>query len=147
MAFRWQWLLILALGWPAGGRSLAATTREDRAYAAAVSAFQDNLWSRAETAFDRYVQKYPDSSHVADAVLLQARAQFNQGKLTNAIVLLKARQAGAGALADQYVYWIAQAQAQSGNLAAAADTFLSLTRDFPASPLRLRAAVDAENRA
>jgi TolA-binding protein len=143
MAFRWQWLLILALWWPAGGRSLAATAREDRAYAAAISAFQDKLWSRAETAFEKFIQKYPDSTRVADAVLLQARAQFNQGKLTNAIALLAARKAGAGVLADEYVYWIGQAQSQSGNLPAAAATFISLARDFPASPLRLRAVVEA----
>lgn len=143
MAFRWQWLLILALWWPAGGRGFAATAREDRAYAAAVSAFQDSLWSRAETAFDKFVQKYPDSSRVAEAVLLQAEAQFKQGKLTNAIALLTARKAGAGNLADQYIYWMGEAQFQSGNLSAAAETFISLTRDFPASLLRLRAVVEA----
>jgi TolA-binding protein len=143
MAFRWQWLLILALWWPAGGRGFAATVREDRAYAAAVSAFQDGLWSRAETAFDKFVQKNPDSSRVAEAVLLQAEAQFKQGKLTNAIALLTARKAGAGNLADQYVYWLGEAQFQNGNLSAAAETFVSLARDFPASSLRLRAVVEA----
>jgi TolA-binding protein len=140
---RWQWLLILALWWPAGGRSFAATTREDRAYAAAVSAFQDGMWSRAETAFAKFIQKYPDSGRMAEAVLLQAETQFKQGKLTNSIALLTARKARAGNLADQYVYWIGEAQLQGGDLPAAAGTFISLTRDFPESPLRLRAVVEA----
>jgi TolA-binding protein len=143
MVFRWPWLLILVLCWAAGERSFAATTREDRAYASAVSAFQDGLWSRAETAFDKFVRKYPDSSRAAEAVLLQAEAQYQQGKLTNAIALLTARKAGAGNLADQYVYWIGEAQCQSGNLPAAAESFISLARDFPASSLRLRAVVEA----
>ncbi len=143
MAFRWQWLLIWAVFWLVGERSFAATARADRAYAAAVGAFQDGMWSRAEMAFDKFVQKYPDSRRVAEAVLLQAEAQFKQGKLTNAIALLTTRKAGAGDLADQYVYWIGEAQFQSGDLPAAAETFVSLTHDFPESPLRLRALVEA----
>lgn len=143
MAFRWQWLLILPGLWLAGERSFAATTQEDRAYAAASSAFQDGMWSRAETAFAKFVQKYPDSGRVAEAVLMQAEAEFKQGKLPQAIALLTARQAEAGNLADQYVYWIGEAQFQGGDLPAAAETFVSLTRDFPESSLRLRAVVEA----
>jgi len=143
MAFRWHWLLIWAVLGTVGGRSLAADTREDRAYAAAVSAFQDGMWSRAETAFAGFVRKYPASGRVAEAVLLQAQAEFKQDKLTNAITLLTARRTGAGNLADQYAYWIGEAQFQGGDLSAAAATFISLTYDFPESSLRLRALVEA----
>ena len=143
MAFRWQWLLIGAVFWLAGERSFAATTRADRAYAAAVSAFQDGLWSRAESAFAGFVRKYPDSPRAAEAVLREAQAQFWQGKFTNAVALLTARKAGAGDLADQYVYWMGEAQFQGGALPAAAETFISLTRDFPESPLCLQAVVEA----
>ena len=138
-----QWLLIgfaLVLG---GGQLFAATTREDRAYAAAVSAFRDGIWNRAETEFAKFIQKYPASDRVAGAVLLQAEAQYHQGKLPEAIVLLTAQKARAGDLADQYVYWIGEAQFQAGDLPAAAETFVSLTRDFPQSSLRLRAVVEA----
>ena len=143
MAFRWRWLWLLILIGLAGERCFAAGAREDRAYAAAVGAFQDGLWSRAESGFEKFVQKYPTSARVPEAVLLQAEAGFQQGKLTNAIALLASRRAGAGALADQYAYWIGEAQFQNGDIAAAADTFVSLTRNFPESPLRLRAAVKA----
>jgi TolA-binding protein len=143
MAFRWQWLLILLALSTGGERSFAATTREDRAYAAAVTAFQDGMWSRAETEFAQFVQKYPDSGRRAEAVLMQAEAEFKQGKLPQAIALLTARQAEAGNLADQYVYWIGEAQFQNGDFSAAAETFVSLTRDFPESSLRLRVVVEA----
>jgi TolA-binding protein len=143
MAFRWQWLLILLALSTGGERSLAASAREDRAYAAAVTAFQDGMWSRAETEFAQFVQKHPKSDRRAEAVLLQAEAEFKQGKLPQAIALLTARQAGAGNLADQYVYWIGEAQFQNGDFSAAAETFVSLTRDFPESSLRLRVVVEA----
>ena len=143
MAFRWQWLLILSVLLSGGGQGFAATAREDRAYAAAVSAFQDGMWSRAETEFAQFIQKYPESDRLAEAVLLQAEAEFKQGKLPQAIALLTAHKAEAGNLADQYVYWIGEAQFQGGDLTAAAETFASLTRDFPESSLRLRAVVEA----
>ena len=143
MAFLRQWLLIcftLVLG---GGQFFAASAREDRAYAAAVTAFQDGMWSRAETEFAQFIQKYPKSDRVAEAVLMQAEAEFEQGKLQPAIALLAARKAGAGDLADQYVYWIGEAQYQGRDFPAAAETFVSLTRDFPGSSFRLRAVVEA----
>ena len=143
MAFRWQGLLILLALSTGGERSFAASAREDRAYAAAVTAFQDGMWSRAETEFAQFVQKHPKSDRRAEAVLMQAEAEFKQGKLPQAIALLTARQAGAGNLADQYVYWIGEAQFQNGDFSAAAETFVSLTRNFPESSLRLRVVVEA----
>jgi TolA-binding protein len=143
MAFRWQWLLILLALSTGGERSFAASAREDRAYAAAATAFQDGMWNRAETEFAQFVQKYPKSDRLAEAVLMQAEAEFKQGKLPQAIALLKARKAEAGNLADQYVYWIGEAQFQNGDFSAAAETFVLLTRDFPESSLRLRVVVAA----
>ncbi len=144
MAFRWQWLLILLALLPGGeGRSFAASGRENRAYAAARSSFQDAMWSRAETEFAQFIQKYPKSDRVAEAVLLQAEAEFQQEKYSQAIALLQVRKAGAGNLADQYVYWMGEAQFQNGDFSAAAETFVSLTRDFPESSLRLRVVVEA----
>ncbi len=143
MVFLRRWLLLwftLVLG---GGQVFAASGRENRAYAAAVSAFKDAMWSRAETEFGQFVQKYPKSDRVAEAVLLQAEAEFQQEKYPQAIALLQAGKAGAGKLADQYVYWIGEAQFQKGDFSAAAETFVLLTRDFPESSLRLRGVVEA----
>ena len=143
MAFLRRWLLIgfaLVLG---GETLFAAGSREERAYAAAAQAFQDAVWNRAETEFAQFVQKYPKSTNAPMAVLLQAQAELKQGKLADATGLLTARRALAGNLADQYEYWMAQAQSQRGDFAAAADTLNSLAQHFPDSPLRLRAVVEA----
>jgi len=143
MALHRRWFLVLFTLILGGGQLLAATTREDRAYAAAIGAFQDGMWNRAEAEFARFTLKYPDSDRVAEAVLLQAEAGFKQGKFPEIITLLSLRKAGAGDLADQYVYWMGEAQFQARDLPAAAETFVSLTRDFPSSSLRLRAVVEA----
>src|SRR5208282_2646712 len=119
------------------------SSKEQRAYAAAVTAFQDEMWGRAEMEFAQFIQKYPKATNAPEAVLLQAQAEFKQGKLAQTIALLNARKAGAGHLADQYVYWIGEAQFQNVDLANAAETFIALARDFPDSPLRLRAVVEA----
>jgi len=143
MAFLRQWLLVLLALILSGGPLFAASTKEQRAYAAAMAAFQDEMWNRAETEFAQFLQKYPKSTNAPGAVLLQAQAEFKQGKLAQAIALLNARKGGAGPLADQYVYWIGEAQFQSVDLAAADETFIALARDFPESSLRLRAVVEA----
>jgi len=121
----------------------ASTTKEERAYSAAVAAFQDGMWNRAETEFAQFLDKYKTSSHLPDAVLMMAQAKFKQGKLAEAVSLLNLGKADAGALADQYAYWIGEAQFENGDFDQAADTFVSLSRDFPNSLLRLRAVVEA----
>ena len=94
-------LLVLVLG---GGRILAATTREERAFITAANAFRDGMWSRAEVEFAQFAEKYPKSKRVAEAVLMEAEADFNQGKFLQTAGLLAAREPQAGDLADQYVY-------------------------------------------
>ena len=135
------WLIIFALVL-SGGQVLAASAREERAYAAATSAFQDGMWSRAEVEFAEFAEKYPKSERVAEAVLMQAEADIKQGKILQAIELLTARESQAGKLADQYVYWLGEAQFQNGDYAAAAATFSRLVQDFTGSSRRLDAAVN-----
>ncbi|HVU09055.1 MAG TPA: tetratricopeptide repeat protein [Verrucomicrobiae bacterium] len=127
-----------------GGKAVFAAegSKEERAYAAAIAAFQDAMWNRAETEFAGFVEKYPKSERVPEAILMQAQAELKQGKPSPAIALLSAKQASAGKFADQYVYWIGEAQYQNGDFSAAA-TFTSLAHDFPESTLRLQAVVEA----
>jgi TolA-binding protein len=143
MVFLCRWLLIFSALILGGTPVFAGSARENRAYAAAASAFQDEMWSRAETEFAQFVAKYPKSTNAPEAVLLQAQAEFQQGKFVEAIALLSTRKAEAASLADQYVYWIGEAQFQSGNFSAAAETFISLAQNFPESSLQLRAVVEA----
>lgn len=143
MIFQWRWILILFALILGGGQIFAADTKEERTYAAAVAAFQDEMWSRAETEFAQFVQKYPKSTNAPEAVLMQAQAEFKQGKLKNSIALLNTRKGEAENLADQYVYWIGEAQFQNGDFTNAAKTLTSLAQKFSESPLRLRAVVEA----
>ena len=143
MVFLCRWFLIFSALVFGGTPVFAASAREDRAYAAATSAFQDEMWSRAETEFAQFVAKYPKSTNVAEAVLLQAQAEFKQKKFEEAIELLSIKRTEAGKLADQYNYWIGESQFQNGDFSAAAETFILLAKNFPESSLRLRAVVEA----
>lgn len=144
MAFFRRWLLILAVLVLGGGHLLAAgSTREQRAYAAAVASFQDGLWSHAETNLFQFLKKYPDSTNVPSAVLLLAQAEFKQGAFARAAALLDQHQDGAGMLADQYTYWKGESQYAIGDFSGAAQSFIAVSRDFLQSPLRLTAQVEA----
>ena len=142
MIFRWRWLWIFCALVLSGGTIFAAT-REERAYATATADFQTEFWSKAESGFTQFVRNYPKSTNAPMAVLLSAQAQFKQEKFPAAIKSLADAQAQAGTLADQYAVWIAEAQFAGKNFAAAAESFAALPKNFPESPLRLRAAVAA----
>jgi TolA-binding protein len=143
MAFRSRWVLILFALLLGGGQLFAAGTREERAYAAAQAAFQDQMWNRAETEFAAFIVNYPESPKIPMAVLWQAQAEFKQGDFTNAIALLAAHQMQAKTLADQYCNWTGEAQFAGGDFPAAAETFTALADDFTNSTLRLSATVNA----
>ncbi len=126
-----------------GGGQLFAASREGNAYAAAVAQFHDGFWSRAETLLAQFVINYRTSTNVPMAILLQAQAEFKQGKFFEAAALLTTNQAAAGHLADEYVRWVGEAQFTNGDYAAAADTFTRLVATFPDSPLSLTAVIGA----
>jgi TolA-binding protein len=123
----------------------ASSAKERSAYAAAVGAFNDRMYPRAEAEFDQFQRDYPDSTNAPTAVLLEAQAEFKQREFANAIALLNDTNnlAKAGTLADQYFYWTGEAQFTNGDFSSAADTFVSLSQNFSKSPLRLRAVVEA----
>lgn len=141
MAFCRQWLLIL-FALVASGVPVLASSRQQRDFAAAAAAFQDGMWSRAEVAFARFIEKYPKSERATEAALMQAQAEFNQGKWLQAIDLLQAREPLAGPFADQYAYWIGEAQFTNADYAAAANTFAQLAGTFTNSEWRLNAVVN-----
>jgi TolA-binding protein len=143
MALLRRWFLIFSALVLGGGQVFAASTREDRDYTAAVKAFQDGMWSRAETEFGQFRNKYPESTNAASAVLFQAEARYKLGQFTNAITLLATNRDNAGPLADEYLYWIGEGWFQNRDFTNAAETFFSLARDFPESSLRLRGIVEA----
>jgi TolA-binding protein len=131
-------LTLLALILSAG-RLLAS---EEHDFNTAAAAFQDSMWTRAETQFADFIKKHPDSARVPEATLMQALAEFNQGKLMDAIALLQGRESSAGSMADQYAYWIGWAQFTNGDYSVAAGTFAQLANSYPGSQRRLDAVVN-----
>ncbi len=136
---RWT-ALLLALSWFVAAASAAPGAAEQRAFDAAARAFNDGFHERAEKEFGEFVMLYPQSSLLPRATLLQAQSKFQQKQYKPAIALLNAALDTAGALADQYVFWIAEAEFELGNFSAAADGFSRVVAKFPESPRRLEAA-------
>lgn len=133
------WLLLLAL---AGGRVDAALSgAEKKAFDAAADEFRMHLWDRAEAGFAQFIESYPKSERLHEAILLQAQSQFQQSKFLAAVALLTAREAEAGSFLDQYLYWAAEAQFRNHNYPAAAGIYGRLVKEFPTSARRLEAAV------
>ena len=138
-------LLLLLLG---NGPLRAASPAEKRAFNVAAEAFTLNAWAYAETNFDAFVKRYPESERVSEAVLFQAESRFQLQQYAGAIALLSAQQDKAGWWQDQYLYWIGEAQLAGGKLAEAADSFARLAERFPVSTNRFNACVrEAEARA
>ena len=133
-------LLVLVLG---GGPVFAASSREERAYAAAVAAFHDGIYSQAETELGQFVGNYAHSHHLPEALLLKAQAQYQQGKYAEAMTTLSVPPAAQGSLADQYAYWRGEAQFARGDFEQSAETFTNLAARFPQSPLVLTSVVEA----
>lgn len=125
-----------------GGRAEAALSgAEKKAYDSAAEAFRIGFWDRAEVEFAEFIEKYPKSERLGEAILREAEAQFRQKKFPSVVALLTAREADAGNFTDQFLYWIAEAQFQSGNYKAAAGSFGKLAREHRTSSRRLEAAV------
>ncbi len=140
MAVLCRWILVLTLLLAAGPR-LAAASAADHAFDAAAKAFHDTFYDRAEAGFADFCQKFPTSPRLAEAILLQAEARVELSNYAGAIALLSAHQQGAGTNADQYAFWLAEAQLRKGDYPAARDGFAKLVKEFPASSRLLDAVM------
>jgi TolA-binding protein len=124
--------------------SLAVTLRaqetpESRAFKSAARWFQTGVYDTAEREFQKFAAQFPQSPMLAEAVLFQARAALEQTNLPAAISILNANLPRAGLLADQYRYRLGTAYLQSGDHAAAVDSFALIGRQFTNSALLLEA--------
>lgn len=143
MVFLRQWLVIFCVLVLGSGSLLAASTREERALNAAQQTFNDKVFDRAETELGQFMKNYPKSTSVPLAALLQAQAQFQQGKFSEALQSLAARRDSAGVLTDKFLYWTGEAQFQTNGFADAAESYAAVVKNFPGSSVRLPAAVAA----
>ena len=114
---------------------------EKRDFDTASRSFQTRMWSRAEKEFAEFIKDHPKSEKITEAILFQAEALFAQKKYAAVVSLLALRENDAGKSADQFLYWIAESEFQSGNHRAAAVSFGKLAREFQFSSRRLEAAV------
>jgi TolA-binding protein len=135
-----RWILVLTVLLAAGPR-LAAAPAADRAFDAAYKALQDTVYDRAEAGFADFCRQFPDSPRLAEAILLQAEARLKLSNYAGAIALLSAHEKDAGTNADQYVFWLAEAQMSKGDYRAATDGYAKLVKEFPASSRLLDAAM------
>jgi TolA-binding protein len=140
MAVQCRWILVLTL-LLAGGQRLWAASPAERAFDAAVKAFRDTFYSRAEAQLADFCQKNPTSPRLPEAILVQAQARLELTNYAGAIELLIANQAKAGTNADQYLFWLGEAYARKGDWRAASDTFAKLVKEQPTSPRCLEASV------
>jgi TolA-binding protein len=120
--------------------ALAQPTEEARAYEAAVRAFQDAVYDRAESLFADFARRYPNSARLPEAILLQAQAAMQNKGLQVAIDLLSTNAARAGKLADQYRYRLAETYMRASNYLAAAEAFARIPQEFPDSARVLESA-------
>jgi TolA-binding protein len=132
-----RWLLIVLL---LGEHVLyAASSAEKRAFQAGLRPFNASSWDYAEKNFAAFIQRFPDSEYLADAVLAQAQARYQMGRYAGVIELLFAHPQIA--TNGEYFYWLGAAHFHNTNYPAAAAAFARLTKEFPDSPRRLEAAI------
>lgn len=139
-------LVLGAIAAPVGAQSPAtapvapaADSLETLAFKAAARAFNDGIYPKAEADFADFVRRFPAAPQVAEAILLQARAALLQNKTQTAIALLTAQLARAGALAEEFRFWLAEARLRGGDHAGAAEAFAGFTREFTNSVRLLEA--------
>jgi TolA-binding protein len=140
MAVLRRWILVLTILLAAGPRLVAASAA-DRAFKEASDALHDTFYDRAEAGFADFCKNYPTSPRLAEAILLQAEARLALTNSAGAIELLMAHQKDAGTNADQYAFWLAEAQLRKGDYRAASDGFAKLVKEFPASARLLGASM------
>jgi TolA-binding protein len=143
MSFSGRVILLLLLGFWTVGSVWSASGAENQAFTAAEKLYLDAFYKEAETNFSDYIQKFPNSPRIPEAILFQAQARLKLGDYAGALNLLSAHQGQAGAFTDWYLLVQGEALLSKGDFAQAEANFSRLTREFPSSPRRLTAVVDA----
>jgi TolA-binding protein len=120
-----------------------AAGTENQAFTAAEQVYLDADYQGAETNFSDFIQKYPNSARIAEAILYQAQSRIKLGDYNGALSLLAARQNQAGTLTDWYLLCQGEALLAKGDFAKAEEDFSKLNQQFPTSPHRLAAVVNS----
>jgi tetratricopeptide (TPR) repeat protein len=135
--FIWRLMLPLLVALPAWG----AAPTEKGAFDAAVNAFKDGFYQKAEQDLAQFVLQFTNSPRLPEAILVQAQARIQLTNWAGAIELLSTNQSRAGSRADEYLFFLGHALAEKGDRQAACDAFARLAKDFPASSRCLEATI------
>ncbi len=135
-----NWRCLWLIAWVFLAQAILAQTPEEIAFNAASRAFQENLFEKADKDLGEWVKAFPKSERLSQALLLQAQARFKLGQHGNVVALLTTQFGSAGKQADQFRYWIAEAQFAQGDYSSAASSYEQLLKDYPDSSLRSQAS-------
>jgi TolA-binding protein len=142
MARLCRFILCLLLIWGAcSGTAVAAAPSEKGLFTSASQALQDGFYSKAEEDFASFVQLFPASPKVPEAILRQAEARLKLKNYAGAVELLSGHLAQAGPLSADYLFRLGQTFLLKGEPRSAADTFSKLIQQAPTSPYALEASV------
>jgi len=111
----------------------AAPPAERRAFNTAMQSFRGGWWEIADRQFGEFINKYPQSELLPEALLRQAQARFRLRKFSDAVELLSTQRDKAAQLADEWYFWLGEAQFASSNYTGAADAYGIVVRNFPDS--------------
>ncbi len=126
---------------PAAQPKAPQPSAEESLFAAAMKALQvgGELVKHAEAEFAAFVEKFPGSKRVPDAILGRAQCRFRLADYRGALELLQAGYAKAGGLTDEYLFWIAECLLRVGDFKDAETGFAQLLREHPGSERSLAA--------
>jgi TolA-binding protein len=128
----------------AGPASSSAQSRQElQDYGRATNMFVNGMSSAAESALDRFVTTYTNSTLRTNAVLYLARSRIGLSNYTAALDLLQGEMANSGKLGADFVYWMAQAYYGMGQYTNVIERCAFLLQNYSsaAPPLPLRATL------
>ena len=132
------WILLLAAS---SILALGADPPEaEQAYQAALTSFQLKFFERAGKELAEFVEKFPSSPKVPEAILLQARSLFELKEFLAVVNLLNRRMDAAGPLKDHFLLWLAEAELSGQSYPSAAKRYQELLSTFTNSTVRLQAS-------
>lgn len=118
----------------------AEQPESEAAFSSAVRRFEGGWYDLAEKGFAEFLAGSPQSTNRSEAILLQAQSRFRLKNYEGTAALLESQLKAAGKWADQYLYWLAEAQSEQEHFDTAAKTYARLLKEYPESKLRLQAS-------
>ena len=143
MAFfgRTIWILLLLLLTRSALCAAAPTSAERGMFIEAQEWLRLTFPEKAEKIIVEFRQKYTNSTLLPEALLLQAKARFEQSNYVGAVEILTSHFNPRDPTADEYLYYLGLTQGKRGQYREAADTFAKLTREYAASGHLLDASI------